>query len=70
MAGPPGKHHGPISCPKCSALAGTLRAVGTVAQQPEDYKLTYQCSECEHEWAVEKPAHWITRLGEDVDDLK
>ena len=46
-------------------MTGRLRAVATVAQQREDLKLTYRCEQCDHEWTVEKPAHWITRLGED-----
>ena len=46
-------------CPQCSAAA-KLRGVSTVAEQPEDFKLTYRCQECGHEWTVIKPALWIT----------
>ena len=57
--------HGPIPCPNCANTSGRLHAVATVAQQPDDFKLTYRCVQCQHEWAVVKPAHWITKLGEE-----
>jgi hypothetical protein len=55
-----------IACPNCGKFAGRLHAVATVADKPDDYKLTYRCMQCDHEWALVKPAHWMTRLGEDT----
>jgi len=52
------------TCPRCSAV-GKLRAVSTVADQREDLKLTYRCPQCDYEWSVVKPVHWLTNLGAD-----